>query len=771
MILFAVSSVSVISGPHLSSQALLIPDKSQAHLTSAQHKISPLLRHTYSELEEANATSYNAATLRVAERFSSPLVRVDDTARVQVYLKVDFLDDDIQEILKSGGVEIEIANEEWNLIQAWIPSEDVEIIANFDFIHYIRPPDYGTFNSSLVNVDGAAELSLPSTGGEFDIDGSGVRVGVISGGVKTLTDTVERSDLPGAILETGSCATPGCDEGTLMLDVLYATAPGVTAGCCAPGPTLTTLSFINCVTWLTHTFEAAVIVDDVVFVAPPYFEDGMVAQTVAQTVASGVTYVSTAGNFAQWHYEADFVENVDFTGIAVHDFGVAAGGAGDVFDTVGNATNGGMVSPGGCVTAYLQWSDPWGASSNDYDLFIVDSERSPLNTPGTGQAVQDGDDTPREVAQYCNQSAVPVSTSVVVQKLRGQDHRIEMFVQSTDVADSIPHHEYTVAAGSIIGHQAIRGVLTVAMVRDNEGLKEVPSSSSRGPSNIYHPAVESRDKPDVAALDCVELMSAGGVQQTVCGASAAAAQVAGIAALLIEANPDLTGQQVSDVLTSTATDIAAGDVLSRLGLVDVVAALNAVRSSMKLIAPSGINRLETATAQAVIEYTDSPQALIIKFEERFGEIGGTGPGPSVEVYGDGRVSVFYPHYMKRAGTHHLQLTPEEMERLLQLLSAQNIPAFDSAAVRQIRELAVAAEEVRSGMLFYSTDPSTTILELYLDQYASASPPGQEPIPVQQRIVWQGLRADARRLPDVEAIQNLFTAHQELRSLMEHPALE
>jgi hypothetical protein len=153
-----------------------------------------------------------------------------------------------------------------------------------------------------------------------------------------------------------------------------------------------------------------------------------------------------------------------------------------------------------------------------------------------------------------------------------------MFVQITDVADSIPHHEHTVVAGSIIGHQAGQGVLTVAGVRDDEyGLQQVPSSTSRGPSDIYHPAFESRTKPDLAGLDCVKLTSAGGVHQTVCGASVAAARVAGIAALLLEANPDLTVQQVSDVLTSTATDIDAAnvDVHPGLGLVDAVAALNA----------------------------------------------------------------------------------------------------------------------------------------------------------------------------------------------------
>lgn len=184
-----------------------------------------------------------------------------------------------------------------------------------------------------------------------------------------------------------------------------------------------------------------------------------------------------------------------------------------------------------------------------------------------------------------------------------------------------------------------------------------------------------------------------------------------------------------------------------------------------------VGSLQTAAAQAVITYANNPNTVIIKFEELFGELGDMGRGPLLEVYADGRVSVYYPPYMKRAGKYQLQLTQVEMESLLQIFSAHNIPDFDVAAVRQSRNLAATAQEASSGMLFASTDPSTTILELHLDQYVPAWPPGQKPLAVHQRIVWQGLRADAQRFPELAAIQNLFTAQQELRALMEHPALE
>jgi choline dehydrogenase-like flavoprotein len=78
-------------------------------------------------------------------------------------------------------------------------------------------------------------------------------------------------------------------------------------------------------------------------------------------VQAGVSYHSSAGNEAEQHLEQDFA------GTDVNDFG-----GGDNTDAV-------VVPPGGTLTCILEWNDPFGASGNDYDLFLFDQNLSLLD--------------------------------------------------------------------------------------------------------------------------------------------------------------------------------------------------------------------------------------------------------------------------------------------------------------------------------------------------------------------------------------------------------
>jgi len=106
---------------------------------------------------------------------------------------------------------------------------------------------------------------------------------------------------------------------------------------------------------------ANVIVDDLGFFGEPYFEDGTVAAAVSAAVAAGVSYHSSAGNEAQVHVEEDFFPAAGTNG-QVHDF---AAGGGDPFDGV-------VVPARGTLTCILQWNDPFGGATDDYDLAISD---------------------------------------------------------------------------------------------------------------------------------------------------------------------------------------------------------------------------------------------------------------------------------------------------------------------------------------------------------------------------------------------------------------
>ena len=99
-----------------------------------------------------------------------------------------------------------------------------------------------------------------------------------------------------------------------------------------------------------------VLVDDIGFYDEPFFEDGPVAQAEQAAVQAGVSCHSAAGNDAQDHYAAPFKST---NGSELHDF--AATAPSNTFDEID-------VPAGKTLDCVLQWNDPFGASSNDYDL-------------------------------------------------------------------------------------------------------------------------------------------------------------------------------------------------------------------------------------------------------------------------------------------------------------------------------------------------------------------------------------------------------------------
>jgi len=176
-----------------------------------------------------------------------------------------------------------------------------------------------------------------------------------------------------------------------------------------------------------------------------------------------------------------------------------------------------------------------------------------------------------------------------------------------------------------------------------------------------------------------------------------------------------------------------------------------------------------AGAATVIEPARRPDVIVVSYREVLGEIGGADRGPTLAVYGDGRLVAHYPPYMKRAGDYEQWLAPAELDGLLRSLADKGVLEFDPAATR-----AAAAARQRAGAghgpvtVFEATDASTTVIEVAVDRYRPAAPGAREVRNVSKRVVWQGLRTDAERHPDVPALRDLAAAEQELRALRERP---
>jgi len=186
------------------------------------------------------------------------------------------------------------------------------------------------------------------------------------------------------------------------------------------------------------------------------------------------------------------------------------------------------------------------------------------------------------------------------------------------------------------------------------------------------------------------------------------------------------------------------------------------------------------TRAPLIEFDESPEALIVRYGEAGGELGAAGGVGTLEVYGDGRVVIDNPHYMRRAGRHTLRLRPQELRRLLRSLARRGVIDFDAGSARRAITRK-AGREARGGgrvqaaghdesVLTARSDAGTTELELRLLRYRGEGETGDPRRDVRKRVRWRDVERDARRHPELESIQHLAAARREVRALMQHPNL-
>ena len=539
----------------------------KAELHPSQGKIVGILRNVADRLAREDPPLDKRASSTLAQHFSSPLVKVDQHARLHVYVELTAVDTEILDHLTAYQLEIELVNEEWHIVQGWLPFDRLGALAANERVLRIRPPDYAIGRIGSVTTEGDSILGALEARNTLGVDGSGVRVGVISIGSEGLAAAQASGDVPAnvqVLSPSTSCdiATVGisCAEGTAMLEIVYDLAPGATLGFCGAQ---TGLEMFVCVATLAEDFNADIIVDDIGLFSEPYFEDGAIALVVAAVAARGVVYISSAGNDADNnHYEADFTGALVST-VELHDFGVVAGGNSDTDMVI-------SVAAGQSITIILQWNDPFSSSGNDYDLLLRNAQNEIL---GISEETQDGDDSPLEAVEFTNSLASSTFVFVQIRKFSGADRRIEMFIQG-----GVEAIEYPVAAGSIFGHPAVPGVIATAAVDAAEpGNDAVEAFSSQGPADIFFPAFQRRLKPEVAAIDNVLVTGAAGFSSPFPGTSASAPHVAGIAALMRQAAPNISTAQIKTALMTTAQDIESPgfDLLSGTGLVDAVDAVQA----------------------------------------------------------------------------------------------------------------------------------------------------------------------------------------------------
>ncbi len=509
-------------------------------------------------------------------------------------------------------------------VRALLPAASIERLAALDAVRSIRradgastagqapPSPFVTRRTNATQGDVAHRANLART--THGVDGTGIGIGVISDGVRSLAERQAAGDLParvtvlpgqqgGPLSLVGLVTGRGGDEGTAMLEIVHDLAPGAE---------LYFATGRGGEARLAQNIEdlcaagADIIVDDIFYFQEPVFQDGVVAQAVNDAAADGCFHFSAAGNAGNLNDGTSGVWEGDYA--AGTDFEVDGASVGTAHDFGSGVEENQLTKDG--LAFVLQWADPLGASDNDYDLFLVDADDNVL---ASSTNTQDGTQDPIE---HISSSADYTDAYLVVVKASGAASRYLRL-------DTLRGQLAVATDGQTARHAAAENAVTVGAVDVRtaagaggvfNGTESIRTDSSDGPrrmffepdgtpitaGNFSSTGGEALQKPDLVAATCVS--TAAPEFATFCGTSSAAPHAAGIGALLLEAaggpakvalaglRTALTGSALDIEATGVDRDSGAGIVMAP-GAVDALDVAEADRNG----APTVEGTLSVAT--------------------------------------------------------------------------------------------------------------------------------------------------------------------------------
>ncbi len=463
--------------------------------------------------------------------------------------------------------------------------------------------------------EGDAQLRAAEARAEFEVDGSGVEVGILSDSFDrdptTPTGAAEdvlSGDLPGAgnpcgrtapveVLEDGDAE--GSDEGRAMAQIVHDLAPGAALSFATAFEG--EIDFADNIRALAAA-GADAIVDDVSYFEEPFFQEGPVGVAVTDvTEDSDVAYFSAAGNDNL--FDAGGNEIASWEAPAFRDSGgcpAAVVALGPLFNPshcmdfnpLGGVdrTFGITVGAGETLILDLQWAEPWEGVTTDLDAFLLDLAGQEVVAGSVEENVV-ASQRPLEILAWENETGAAAEVQLAVNRFAGAAPRLKFILLQN--GGGVTATEYPSSSGgdvvgpTIFGHNGAADAMSVGAIRF-DGTAAPEGFSSRGPVTHYFGPVSGTSpappllspqvlvKPDVVATDggANTFFGACVGAWRFFGTSAAAPHATAVAALAREAQPAADAATLKSAQRESAVPVGAFPPAAvGSGLVDSVGTL------------------------------------------------------------------------------------------------------------------------------------------------------------------------------------------------------
>ena len=439
------------------------------------------------------------------------------------------------------------------LVSGLFPVDKLATLEKLPSLQLMRPAYKPALNVGRTTSQGDRALRADVARTKYGLTGNGVKVGILSDSYNNLGGAaagVASDDLPPNVQVLADLPSGGLDEGRGMAEIVHDVAPRSTIA--FHTAFLGQADFAQGIEDL-QSAGCKVIVDDIIYFAEPFFQDGIIAQAANNVVRRGSAYFSSAGNQAQQSYETSFNNSGSqipgIPGVA-HNF---AGGDVQQLDLQQSVT----IGPRRRLSLALQWDDPFFSASGlrgaktDLDLYILFNGQPIFSSTDNNIG---GD--PFEFISIVNNGNAAATVEVVIVKIAGPDPSRIKYINYGNQPLAL---EYDTQSSTLTGHANAERAVAVAaapyfrtpLFNANTPIPVVESFSSLGGTPILFSPDGRRlrkprlqEKPEITGPDGVNTTFfppfpgadfEGDGFPNFFGTSAAAPHVAAVAALLVEA--------------------------------------------------------------------------------------------------------------------------------------------------------------------------------------------------------------------------------------------